>query len=134
MVQTLLIDDDKIIGLLHNKLVSKFNFPGPKVFVDAESALHYIMNVESDRIKKFIVFLDINMPGLDGWGFLKKSRSMALEQKLCVFILTSSIDLSDKLKAQSYPEVEGFIEKPLTAVKLREIMCMESMIKVITKA
>jgi CheY-like chemotaxis protein len=71
-----------------------------------------------------IVLLDINMPVLDGWGFLD-----ALEQNECygihdlsVFIVSSSIDESDLTKAKEYDLVRQFIHKPIEFNTLKQVL------------
>ena len=71
-----------------------------------------------------MVFLDINMPGKNGWDFLDEFERMCDEiKKNCkVYMLTSSIDPSDVKKSQSYETVKDFIIKPLTKEKLSKLI------------
>ena len=61
-----------------------------------------------------IIFLDINMPQVDGWLFLEKFREItsSIEKTIKIFMVSSSTDRSDKDKAKTYPEIEDYIVKP----------------------
>jgi two-component SAPR family response regulator len=64
------------------------------------------------------------MPDLDGWGFLEefaKVKSL-LVKNVEVYIISSSGHLKDINKAKSIPEVKGYIQKPVTKDKLRELV------------
>lgn len=59
-----------------------------------------------------IVLLDLNMPLLNGWQFLEELEKQSIH--IDVYILTSSIDPTDLLKSKNYPNVKGYLTKPLT--------------------
>jgi len=66
---------------------------------------------------KIVVLLDINMPVLNGWSFLEeleKNDFYNLEQ-LDVYMVTSSVDENDKIKAKQFPFIKGFYHKPLSS-------------------
>ena len=68
-----------------------------------------------------IVFLDINMPLMDGWEFLEEFERLPepTRNKCYVIMLTSSIDTSDIERARRYSSVIEFVSKPLTKDKLK---------------
>lgn len=61
------------------------------------------------------MFLDINMPDIDGWDFLSVFAEMDehIQKHFIIYILSSSIDPSDKTKAKSNIHVKEFLSKPL---------------------
>ena len=63
------------------------------------------------------------MPELNGWQLLEKLQEMPLPVTECltVFMLSSSIDPRDKQKADEYPLIKGYIEKPLSKEVLRSL-------------
>lgn len=122
----LLIDDDAVTNMINTKVI-KMNF-GFDVHdhVNAQLALEQLKQgcKSSPQQLPFIIFLDINMPIMDGWEFLEefqKLPSIAIEMSKVV-ILTSSIDVEDIEKAKAYPVVSDFVSKPLTSEKLRNLI------------
>lgn len=71
-----------------------------------------------------IVLLDLNMPVLDGWGFLYRIQSSLLKdyQLLSLYILSSSTDKVDIEKAKHYPLVKKFYPKPLSLDDITKIL------------
>ena len=70
-----------------------------------------------------IVFLDINMPVLSGWDVLSKFTNFPdeIKNQFTIYILSSSVAVEDKEKADKCPLVAGFVEKPLTAELLQDL-------------
>ena len=70
------------------------------------------------------IFLDINMPVLDGWGFLDEYQSLPEEwrQRCKLFMLTTSLNPDDHERAHSYAEVNGVVDKMLDAEKFGQIL------------
>ena len=113
-----LIDDDDITNMLHIILMEK-EFPSDNtvVFNLAEKAIETLSN--GTNLPDFI-FLDINMPFMDGWEFLEafsKLENTALHT-IQIYILSSSIDPDDFYKAVNSKYIKGFISKPLKPEKL----------------
>jgi len=71
-----------------------------------------------------LIFLDINMPAMNGWEFLDEYRklSIAPQHKIIMVMLTTSLFPEDKAKAGRSPEISGFENKPLTLDKLEKIL------------
>ncbi len=113
------IDDDVINNLLNERLLKK-HFPSIvcKTFSEAERAFEELSS-NADGLPDAI-FLDINMPVMNGWDFLDNMLSKKLN--LMVYMLTSSIDPKDEEKALAYSAVKDFISKPLKEERLRKII------------
>lgn len=113
------IDDDVINNLLNERLLKK-HFPeiACKTFSEAEKAFEVLIN-NTDQLPDAI-FLDINMPVMNGWDFLDNMLNKNLNLK--VYMLTSSIDPKDQEKAMAYSAVKDFISKPLKEERLRKII------------
>jgi CheY-like chemotaxis protein len=109
-----LIDDDYIYLSITSKTMQNF-FQGSRVrtFANPENALERISKDNPD-----VVFLDINMPGMDGWEFLEELRERGM--KVETFIVSSSIDPADLRKAEAHPYVVKFLEKPLGKKQLEK--------------
>jgi len=115
----LLIDDDPIFNVINEAIIDAADFGKPvKSYCDANDAIRDLKKGVDGDGSPFpeIVFLDINMPHMDGWEFLDAINTFPehIVKKCKVFMLTSSIDQNDITKSKAYPTVQGFISKPLT--------------------
>ncbi|AWW33232.1 response regulator [Echinicola strongylocentroti] len=116
-----LIDDDPINNLINKRLLNRLNLCNEIAeFLEAENALKEIKRLDSD--KRLLIFLDINMPIMNGWDFLKKYEQICSHRDDIILMLSSSIDYQDRKKSRMFKPVKGFIEKPLTNQKLFEIL------------
>ena len=68
-----------------------------------------------------VIFLDLNMPVMDGWEFLDSFNSFFKELNTRIYILSSSIDSRDIARSKRYNLVKGFIAKPLTDKVILEL-------------
>jgi CheY-like chemotaxis protein len=114
----MLVDDDPINNLVNKRLLRKFNDQlGVLEYQMANDALEYF---KTDQPKPDVLLLDINMPKMNGWEFLKEFEKIWTGE-LKIVMLTSSIDLSDQQKAKSLPLVNGYLTKPLNMDKIQTI-------------
>ena len=104
----LLVDDDDIFLVLGTITIEKL-FPEAEIFTvpHGEEALEFLEENSVD-----IMFLDLNMPILDGWEVLEELAKRE-RKRMAIFVVTSSIDPSDREKANNNPLVYELIEKPL---------------------
>lgn len=104
----LLVDDDDIFLVLGTITIEKL-FPSAEIFTvpHGEEALEFLEENEVD-----VMFLDLNMPILDGWEVLDELAKRE-RKRMAIFVVTSSIDPSDREKANNHPLVYDLIEKPL---------------------
>ncbi|TXD75407.1 response regulator [Algoriphagus ratkowskyi] len=113
-----LVDDDPINNLINKRLLGKVEISKNIVeFQEGEEALIKLIGVDPNL--SILIFLDINMPVINGWEFLEKYQEMHATRSDKIVILSSSIDYQDRLKAQGYKAVSGFLEKPLTLEKIK---------------
>ena len=112
-----LVDDDPINNLINKRLLSKTGLSqNIREFLGGEDALLLLKEVpDKDHL---LIFLDINMPVLNGWEFLNKYLDNFPTRNDRIIILSSSIDFQDRPRAQEYHIVAGFLEKPLTLEKI----------------
>lgn len=70
-----------------------------------------------------IISLDINMPVMDGWGFLEAFQkiSQSISHRVKIYLVTSSIDDRDIQRSKSYPEIIHYVLKPVKVDHLVEI-------------
>ena len=118
----MLVDDNEINNLLHERLIEMSEF-GEKVVVQqsATEALDYLRSVanDSDKIPD-IIFLDIRMPVMDGFGFMDEFQKLpdSIVSKSKVILLSSTLDPEDNIKAKKYSHVIKMLLKPLTVDQL----------------
>lgn len=121
-----LIDDDELANFLAEKTLKLSRFATQVfIFTTIESALYFLNQVKESDALSFpdYIFLDINMPGLDGWHFLDSFAELPAEQKekCSLYMLSSSIDKADRLRTEQHADASGFISKPLTAEELENM-------------
>lgn len=119
----IIIDDDPVNNLIcHKHIQLLFTGADIKTFTDPQVGLDYI-RLRQDQ-DSAILFLDINMPLLNGWDVLDALINFPeiIKQKLKIYILSSSISDIDKQKAENNPLVKGFIGKPLTTFHLQNVV------------
>jgi CheY-like chemotaxis protein len=120
---TYLIDDDIISLYLAEQVLSLEDFTTDiQLFSTAEAALTSLVEHLPTQVPR-VIFLDLNMPTMDGWEFLQALEPYVpmLQNRCRIYILTSSLVLTDKVRAQDYPLVTGVLYKPLDTAEVQAI-------------
>ncbi len=120
-----LIDDDNINNIICSKIISKAS-PNVSIqgFFDPNAGLRHLHAIYSKPdAKDVIILLDINMPTLMGWDVLDEINTFSdkIKNHFRIFMLTSSVNSKDKERAENIPILWGYIEKPLTDSKIKNI-------------
>lgn len=119
----LLIDDDDDDNYFHQIIIEEMNIVDKiDIVMNGIEALAYL-NQEGQQPPN-IIFLDINMPKMNGWEFLEEYSGMAQEKKanVVIMILSTSANPEYIIKAKEIQDVTGFETKPLTEELLRRIL------------
>ncbi|CAH8286484.1 response regulator receiver domain-containing protein [Mariniflexile fucanivorans] len=123
MKEILLIDDNIIDNYINEFIIKKAQIAETiTVKTSPVEALNYLKELTDDFPK--LIFLDIKMPEMDGFGFLEAFNNFSEEQKghTNIIMLTSSYNINDVQKANKNPYVKKYLLKPLDALKLSEAL------------
>lgn len=129
----LLVDDDSSCNFLHKRLLKKTNrVEQIEVAKDGLEAINFLKSIQLKQQEQEascpdcpdMIFLDINMPRMNGWQFLDAYKELAKQKKkhIVVIMLTSSLNPDDKARADEYDEVAELNYKLLSQNKLNEIL------------
>lgn len=123
---TCIIDDDPIFVYGTKRVMKEVDFT-EKIVVynngqDAIDGLTETVN-DGDNIPP-VVFLDLNMPIMNGWEFLEEFNKLPEEAiaGVTIYIVSSSIDPRDLEKVKQFNVVNNYIVKPVTPKDLEAIM------------
>ncbi|MFD2161984.1 response regulator [Paradesertivirga mongoliensis] len=126
--KVLFIDDDSVALMLYRKLVEKSDFARETLTaLNGRAALEYFSALMEDNTSQDypkLIFLDLNMPVLDGWDFLKEFSSPLYSpfKSAKIIILSSSINPEDLERSREFEMVIDFISKPVTIEVLEGLM------------
>lgn len=121
----LLIDDNKMDNFITNRYLTKANIADKiTIFDSAVDALQYLNGLQQQQ-ETFpdLILLDIQMPIMDGFGFLKEFtlNKLAAPENCSIVMLSSSTDISDITRALYYPIVKKYQSKPISLEVLNSL-------------
>ncbi|WP_159021042.1 response regulator [Algibacter sp. L3A6] len=130
-VNICIVDDDDIYQFTVVKTLELLEFEkNIKVFSDGEEALEFLLsNLNQNDELPDVIFLDINMPIMDGYQFMEEYVKIKskLGKKTVIYMVSSSVDPVDIEKAKRISDISDYIIKPIEPGKLKSIM--EELIK-----
>lgn len=121
----LLIDDDHATNFIHRKIIEKSQITEYiEVALNGEEALNYIDKTPDFFEFPSIIFLDINMPVMDGWEFLESYENIKVSKKdkTIIVMMSTSFNPDDKIKAENVRCVDCYKSKPMTFEVIDEII------------
>jgi response regulator RpfG family c-di-GMP phosphodiesterase len=117
----ILIDDDDIFNFLHQAVIKEV-IPHAEVlaFQSSKGAMDF---VKSDKVSETIFLIDIRMPELNGFDLIHSIQELPEEsiRGSRFYFLTSSLDDRDRARGLSFDIVSGYLEKPISIEKIREL-------------
>jgi CheY-like chemotaxis protein len=121
-----LIDDDRIYQFTAKRILELVN-PMQKVLVfsNGKEAIDFFkQGVQDAEQLPDVVFLDINMPIMNGWEFLEAYNEvkLELEKNISIYMVSSSVDEKDKIRSRNFESVKDFIVKPIDKEMMLEIL------------
>ena len=127
MKHLLLLDDEDVFNFIHHQVIASVD-PAVKISetTSGEQALEFLrVRAGLTEALPDVVLVDINMPEINGFEFLtiyEREIEALLPVKPKIYMVTSSLFESDREKAARFKSVSGFLEKPVSAPNIREIM------------
>ena len=114
----LLIDDDEPTNFIAKMIVTKANLNNTTEAI--QSSVKALEFLADDKLAHHdipdLIFLDINMPTMNGWEFLEEYKKLEIhnKKKIVLYMLTTSMNDDDQIRSEKIDHVDGFLIKPLT--------------------
>lgn len=124
LAKILLVDDNEADNYLHKLIITEVGIAESVVdMLDGEAALEYLKSNPEDQAPD-LIFLDINMPRMNGWEFLDAYKQLPLVKKnaIVIIMLTTSVFGKDRERAEQMSQFAGFLNKPLTEESLLKVI------------
>ncbi len=118
----LLVDDNPADNYFHDIVLTEAQFTKHVIVREsALDALQYLEHLEEPRPD--LIFLDINMPRIDGWEFLNQYRQLFPDasDRAPIYMLTTAISVVEEKRAAETGMVAGFLKKPLDPEDMQTI-------------
>lgn len=122
-----LIDDDDIYQFTARMMLESTGMTKQiRSFYNGREAIAYFReksNIDSATLPD-VIFLDINMPVMNGWEFLEEYHKLyaTFPKPIVVYVVSSSVDRDDMAKSRSYQAVTDYLIKPVNRNKYQELM------------
>jgi len=121
-----LIDDDPVYTFVVKKILKHIRQSNQLInFPNGELALNWLKsNMSESSVLPELILLDISMPVMNGFEFLEAWQQARPESSpsIPVYIITSSSSIEDRERAASFPDVAGYIVKPVSKEQLKRLL------------
>lgn len=123
-ISVMIIDDNRIDLFIHHEFIKQMDIAHTVTeYAFATEAVKFLEENNDSRWPQLIL-LDIHMPIMNGFDFLKKYSSLpdTLKKSCSIIVVSSSLDVEDKSKIKECPQVLELMEKPLNVAKLVSLL------------
>ena len=121
-----IIDDDDIYQYTITKILQSLKLNKKIIaFSDGEEALDFLIaNLYNDDELPDVIFLDINMPIMDGFQFMEEYVKIKpnVGKKITIYMVSSSVDPADIQRAKNISDISDYIIKPIKSGELRTLI------------
>jgi CheY-like chemotaxis protein len=120
-----IVDDDEIYQFVLSAIINRNKLAERVIiFSDGEKAIQYLAdNKSTSENIPDVIFLDTNMPIMNGWQFIEEYKSIKAEikKKSDIFMFSSTVDPIDSEKASKISEISNFVIKPTSSEEVEKI-------------
>ncbi|MEI7629419.1 MAG: response regulator [Bacteroidota bacterium] len=125
-----LIDDDKVYQFTSKMILEATQLTSRiTTFFNGQEAIEFFLDPANQQIDILpdVIFLDINMPIMNGWNFLEEFDKIfyTLPKKILIYVVSSSVDDSDMEKSKSFVSVADYVIKPINKEKYRLLLSVQ---------
>jgi CheY-like chemotaxis protein len=121
----MLVDDNPDDNFFHEREIKKSDHSN--IVVTKNTGIEGLAYLKSSKVTNEphpdLIFLDINMPGMNGWEFLQEYNELdkELQSRAIIIMLTTSENPVDEARAKKWNFVSEYVTKPLTKELLKDI-------------
>ncbi len=122
-----LIDDDKIYQFTARKILESTGLANNILsFYNGSEAIGFFrdkLTKDPDQLPD-IIFLDINMPVMNGWQFLEEYHKLLanIKKSIIIYVVSSSVDDCDIQRSKQFSSVTDYIVKPINRIKYQQLI------------
>lgn len=122
----MLVDDNEHDNFFHERAIKEFDLAIVVVAKKSGTEALEYLNSKHEREDQHpdLIFLDINMPGMNGWDFLEQYNLLdkEVQSHAIIIMLTTSANPADIERSKSWDFISDYIVKPLTKEMMEEII------------
>jgi len=116
-----IINDDDIFTFILKKSIIKLNICNHVLtYTNGKEAI--LAFSENGHVLPEIIFLDINMPIMDGWGFLAEFNKIITPQKIAIYIISAHVSDKDIIKVKLNKQITGILSDPTEPALIKKIV------------